>query len=176
MSIFNETLVKQSKYIKYIQKDKAIISFKATYPKFSNFLYLLATIICATLIVLSLVFLQKGSLELYVAAIFIAALLILLLVTLNLFISHTFFKFSFENEQFILKLPFKETKILPLPNVEQVDITKFYSSPRRRKYLIIFWSRDGQRYFYFYNRGFVLDGDVLNKLLDNYQIPYTIHK
>lgn len=175
MPIFEEQVVKATRYIKYVKKDDKIIALKVKYPLMQTLLYALIALASVACVIVSIVFFNKQVLELYIAFfIFIACLVVFL--TFGGLVIRNQFKFICENEAFILKQPFNPEKVLPCVNVEQVDITKFYSNRKSLKYLVIFWSRDGQRYFYFYNNGFLLKKDVLTKLLDTYQIPYKIHK
>lgn len=175
MPIFEEQVVKASRYIKYVKKDDKIIAFRIKYPVMQTLLYIIITLASVAGAIVTAVYLNKKMLELYIAFFIFIACLVVFLTFASLVVRNQF-KLICENEAFILKQPFKPEKVLPCRNVEQVDVTKFYSNRKSLRYLIIFWSRDGQRYFYFYNNGFLLKKDVLTKLLDTYQIPYKIHQ
>ncbi len=175
MALFEEQLVKNNKYVKYVKKNDDIISYRAKYPILETLLTYLIFIASISIGIFTIVELAKESLELYIGFFILIGVVITFSLSLY-FIIRNKFRFECVNETFALRLPFKPEKTLPCVNVEQVDITKFYSNGKSMKYLIIFWSKDGQRYFYFYNNGFILENDILTKLLDTYKIPYTIHK
>ncbi len=175
MPIFEEKIVKESRYIKYVKKNDDVIAYKAQYPFAQTILFNFVVLLGLAGIIASIVLLNKQMLELYLACIIIAACALIFINFTYLVIRNKFW-LKCENGAFILKQPLKPEKVLPCVNIEQVDITKFYSNRRSLKYLFIFWSRDGQRYFYFYNNGFLLKNDILIKLFDYYKIPYKIHK
>ena len=85
------------------------------------------------------------------------------------------FKFEFKNNVFTFKHPFQKNQRCVLSELEQVDITQFYTD-NIHKFMIIFWNKDDNMIMRFYDNGIIAKNKKFKKALELADIPVIIRK
>ena len=176
MDIFNERKIRGNKYITYYERDNKIISFKYNLPKKNIFYALLSVLIGILALYLDIHYgFELKKLKVWFAAILVIPGLILTGIGLTGFYIILTFKFEFKNGIFYHRGAFEKLESISVEKLDDVTISKFYTS-EKKKYLVVFWNRNGDKAIYLYGNNKFMDDNVFIKTLIDNNIRYEINE
>ena len=175
MEIFSDRKKKLNEYITYNERDGKVISFKYVQDK-QKLMYLFLGI--AIGIFLIYVSFQYGLRHKYLRSWF-ALICLVLSSILTIFCVYKFyvtaiFRFGLKNGVFYHKEAFKKFEAIAVDKIEDVTISKFYTS-EKNKYLIVIWDKEGNRVIYTYAINQFMEDNIFYKTLKDNNIKYEIN-